>query len=64
MESLIFAFAIGGIGAVLYDTVTGRNRAPMGADERGRPLHRFHLAALFVPPVLFVPLYLLPCLSG
>jgi energy-coupling factor transporter transmembrane protein EcfT len=28
--------------------------------ERRQPLHRFHLAALFVPFVLFVPLYFLP----
>lgn len=60
IESLIFAFAIGGIGAVLYDAVRRQHLVPVSPQERHQPLHRFHLAALFVPLVLFVPLYFLP----
>ncbi len=60
IESLIFAFAIGGIGVVLYNTFRRQHLAPVSAQERHRPLHRIHPAALFVPYVLFVPLYFLP----
>ena len=60
IESLIFAFGIGGIGAVLYNTFTRGHFVPVSAEERHQPLHRFHLAALIVPFVLFVPIYLLP----
>ncbi len=60
IESLIFAFAIGGIGAVVYNAVRRQHLVPVSLKERRQPLHRFHLAALFVPFVLFVPLYFLP----
>jgi hypothetical protein len=60
IESLIFSFAIGGIGVVLYDAVTRRDIGPMPPEEREHRRHRWHRAALFVPLVLFVPLYLLP----
>ncbi|MEP7012603.1 MAG: lycopene cyclase domain-containing protein [Acidobacteriota bacterium] len=59
-ESLIFAFAIGGIGAALYNTLRRNHLVPVDAAERRLPRHRFHLAALFVPFVLFLPLYPLP----
>ncbi len=60
IESLIFAFAIGGIGAVLYNALQRRELIVLGASERRRPLHRFHRAALLLPFILFLPLYLLP----
>lgn len=60
IESLIFSFAIGGIGVALYHTLAGQHLVPVSAEERAKPLHRFHLAALLVPFVLFVPLYFLP----
>jgi Lycopene cyclase len=60
IESLIFSFAIGGIGAVMYNTFTRERLVPVSASERHQPLHRLHLAALFVPYVLFVSLYFLP----
>ena len=60
VESFIFSFAIGGIGTVLYDTVTKRHLAPVSTPMRGAPMHRFHLAALLLPLVAFVPLYFLP----
>ncbi len=58
-ESLIFCFAIGGIGAVLYNTVTGQDLVPLSAAEKRQPRHRFHPVALAAPYVLFVPLYFL-----
>ena len=60
IESLIFTFAIGGIGAAFYDSVMRRALVAIGSDERQRPRHRLHRAALAVPFVLFVPLYFLP----
>jgi hypothetical protein len=60
IESLLFAFAVGGIGCVLYDSIARQHLVSVSAAERGAPLHEFHLAALLIPPVLFVPLYLLP----
>ena len=60
VESFIFSFAIGGIGVVLYDSVTKRHFAAVSLPMRGAPMHRFHLAALLLPFVAFVPLYLLP----
>ena len=60
LESFIFSFAIGGIGTVLYETVTKRHLAPVSTPMRGAPMHRFHLAALLLPLVAFVPLYFLP----
>ena len=59
IESLIFAFAIGGIGTGLYNTLTRQHDVPVAAAERNAPLHRLHAAALFVPVAAFVPLYAL-----
>lgn len=60
IESLIFSFAIGGIGAVLYNLVTGRQLQKISAHERHDPRHRFHKIALVLPFVLFPLLYFLP----
>ena len=59
IESVIFSFAIGGVGAVLYNALTRTQLAPVPT-ERSGPLHRFHRIALLVPFVTFVPLALLP----
>ena len=60
IESLIFSFAIGGIGVVLYDAITVRSLVPMETDARHRRRHDWHRIALLGPYILFVPLYLLP----
>lgn len=60
IESVIFSFAIGGVGAVLYNALTRTHAAPVAAMARSEPLHRFHRIALGVPFVAFVPLALLP----
>lgn len=58
IESIIFTFAIGGIGAAAYATLTRRVHVPVAADERAHRRHRFHRAMLLAPFVLFVPLWL------
>lgn len=60
IESLIFSFAIGGVGAVLYNALTRTHLAPIPAEQRTEPLHRFHTMALLLPYAAFVPLALLP----
>ncbi len=60
IESVVFSFAIGGIGAILYDALTrAPGVQPVSATERGHRRHRFHRLALTAPVVVFLPLYLL-----
>lgn len=60
VESLIFCFGIGGIGAVFYNVIAGHVPHKIPPIERFKPLHRHHRKALAAPFVAFVPLYLLP----
>lgn len=53
IESLIFTFAIGGIGAVLYETVFRIKHQKMSRHEMHSKKHRFHLLALFSPVIVF-----------
>lgn len=58
IKSLIFCFAIGGVGSVLYNVLTGRRLRAVS--ERHHRRHRFHPAALAAPLLVFPVLYLLP----
>jgi len=60
IESLIFSFAIGGIGAVLFNILTGRVPAALPLVERAAPRHRLHAWALALPFIAFPLLSLLP----
>ena len=60
IESLIFSFGIGGVGAVLYNLLTGSRTQPLPPEEKQRPLHRHHLKALAAPVVAFPLLYWFP----
>ncbi len=60
VESVIFSFAIGGVGVVLYNALTQTHLAPVPVATQSEPLHRFHRIALLVPVIAFVPLALLP----
>lgn len=60
IESLIFSFAIGGVGVVLYNALTRTHLAPIPAAEMAAGRHRLHRLALLGPIVAFVPLALLP----
>ena len=59
IESFIFAFGIGGIGAVFYNLVTGRRFMPLASSERHLRRHALHDWALGVPFISFPALYLL-----
>ncbi len=58
IESLMFCFAIGGIGTVLYEMLIPVRHATMNHQERHDPRHRFHLLALTSPVLVFVTLSL------
>lgn len=60
IESFIFSFGIGGIGAVLYNLWTGREPAPLVERERLSQRHRLHGWALAVPFLSFPILHALP----
>jgi hypothetical protein len=60
LESVVFSFAIGGIGAILYDAVTNQKLEPVPTSERRHRRHRFHRLALAAPALVFPVLYVLP----
>jgi len=60
VESLIFCFAIGGVGAALYDLLTGKRSRPMATIEKHLPIHRHHVLALISPVIAFAALFFLP----
>lgn len=60
LESLVFCFAIGGIGTVPYATLTDAAPRAMRHEERGSRRHRFHRLALAAPFLAFPVLYFLP----
>ena len=57
IESLIFSFAIGGIGAVLYNAGTGRK---LERHEQAPGTHRYHRVAVLTPIVALPVLYFFP----
>jgi hypothetical protein len=60
IESLVFSFALGGLGTVLYDSVAGRTLVPASLVVRHAPRHRLHRWALLLPFAAFAPLYVMP----
>lgn len=60
IESLIFCFAVGGVGAVLYPALTGHLHESVDPEARSLPLHRRHFLAIASPFITFSVLYFLP----
>ena len=58
IESFIFSFAIGGIGAIMYEALLRVNHQEISKHERHRKKHRLHLLALASPVIVFLPLQL------
>ncbi len=63
IESLIFSFAIGGIGAVLYELIFGARHQKIDNKEMHRKKHKFHLFALISAPIVFIFLFFLTNLN-
>ncbi|MEK6933744.1 MAG: lycopene cyclase domain-containing protein [Nanoarchaeota archaeon] len=58
IESLIFSFAIGGIGSVIYETIFKSSHKQMNSTERHHKRHKYHLLSLFSPIIVFIPFFL------
>lgn len=63
IESLIFTFAIGGIGSVLYRLVKKIDIEPFSQSERSHRRHKVHLYVLTTPVIVFLLLALLTSLN-
>lgn len=57
IESLLFAFGIGGIAVVLYDWLFRVRMSSVATAARSHARHRFHYLALISAPLIFVLLY-------
>lgn len=58
IESLLFAFGVGGLVAVIYETIFRVEHEQIGARERHKPRHRYHLLALLSAPIIFILLWM------
>ena len=58
IESLIFSFAVGGLAAVLYETIFRIKHIKISGHERHSKRHRFHILALASPFIVFTVLAL------
>lgn len=54
LESLIFSFAIGGIGSVLYNLITKTRLQTVSEVEKQHGRHRFHRYTQLVPVLVFL----------
>jgi hypothetical protein len=63
IESLVFAFAIGGIGSVLYNLIYRVKLLSFSKHEMREHRHRWHRFILLTPPVAFIALSLLTNLN-
>lgn len=57
IESLIFCFGIGGVGAVLYNLVTKTQLTRVAVADQHSGWHRYHKLALSAPFLVFPMLY-------
>lgn len=52
LESLLFAFGIGGLAVVIYDRILHIRHEKIGVEERNHSHYRYHLFALFSAPII------------
>ncbi len=57
IESIIFSFAIGGIGSVFYELVFKAKHKKMTKHDMHKKRHGWHLFTLILPIIVFVSLY-------
>jgi hypothetical protein len=63
LESLLFAFAVGGLAATLYDALSGARSQPLPVEVRSAARHRWHALALATPVLFFPPVAVLTTLN-
>lgn len=54
IESIIFAFAVGGIAAVIYETIFRTGHKVVSLKERLRSIHKLHYFFLSLAPLTFL----------
>lgn len=54
IESLLFAFGIGGLAVVMYERIFRVKHQQVSTAEKHHPRHRYHLFALLSAPIIFV----------
>lgn len=59
IESLIFCFAIGGIGSVLYNLILRQQYKIFTSDPKFQHRHKYHKYVLYLPVVVFFGLALI-----
>ena len=57
IESLIFSFAIGGIGSVIYEMIFKSKHKRMSMRDIHTQRHKYHLLSLFSPIIAFLILF-------
>ena len=63
IESFIFAFAVGGIGSIIYEAIFRIRYEKISRHEQHSKKHRYHLLALFSPIIVFFILWLFTSLN-
>ncbi|MDP2695739.1 MAG: lycopene cyclase domain-containing protein [bacterium] len=58
IESFIFAFAIGGLAAAIYELIFATNHKTIKELERGSPKHKYHLWVILSAPIMLALLIL------
>jgi len=54
IESLLFAFGVGGLVVVIYERIFRVRHERMSTKEKHHPRHKYHLAVLLSAPIIFV----------
>src|SRR3989344_4923963 len=57
IESLIFSFAIGGIGSIIYESIFKSKHKKMNSMEIHHKRHKYHLLSLSSPIIVFMLLF-------
>lgn len=54
IESLLFAFGVGGLAVVIYEMIFRVRHEQVSAKEKHKPRHKYHLWVLLSAPIIFV----------
>lgn len=63
IESLIFAFSVGGLAVIVYEWIFKIRHKKISLAEKHDPRHRFHLLVLFSAPIIFLLLSIFTSLN-